>query len=120
MSMQAVKSFCEHFRLNANTVRRLEVLIQQGKVEYRKDRWSDEYMFFSTDHRVRGPIGIADNERKDWEYKYLGMSYEMLSRRASTLLDEATRTGNWHAIVEDLAAIRSEMNIRRAMDYAVL
>lgn len=48
--------------------------------------------------------------------RYRGLSREDASREGARLVAEAHRTGNWHAIVDDLTELRLIMRIhdRRA------
>jgi hypothetical protein len=41
--------------------------------------------------------------------RYMGRSYEWSSREGARLVAEATRTGNWWAIIEPLAELRGIM-----------
>lgn len=43
--------------------------------------------------------------------KFAGMSYEQASRTGEQLLKRAVETGNWHAIVDDLAELRDLMRV---------
>jgi len=39
-----------------------------------------------------------------------GLSYEQASRRGEELILRAAKTGNWHAILDELCALRLHMN----------
>lgn len=41
--------------------------------------------------------------------KYLGLSYEQLSRRGGEIIEKAAKSGEWHSVVEDLVYIKRLM-----------
>lgn len=43
--------------------------------------------------------------------KYMGMSYEQMSRKGEELIRKANQTGNWTGVVEDLAFLNMQMKL---------